>query len=318
MSSSHSSTSALQPSSEQIERVTRQIRQVRDRISKATKESKRQEEPRLVAISKLHPPTSILAAHVHADQVHFGENYAQELEAKAKVLPETIKWHFVGKLQSNKAKLIAGIPNLYMLETLDSVKCATALEKALDGKVGEARKEPLGVYLQVNTSGEEAKGGMEPLLEEASSKSSDLFALAKHVILECPSLRLRGVMTIGAASNSKAGDEQSKEGQSRQEIEKEAQKTNPDFARLSDTRTNLVTALRSEDTISEKHKETYADLLQGDDERGGLELSMGMSNDLEVGIKAGSNNVRVGTDCFGVRPPSREEAMEGMKEELAG
>lgn len=64
-------------------------------------------QPRLVAISKLHPPTAILAAHENAKQVHFGENYAQELEAKAKVLPETIKWHFVGKLQSNKAKLIA-------------------------------------------------------------------------------------------------------------------------------------------------------------------------------------------------------------------
>lgn len=70
-------------------------------------------QPRLVAISKLHPPTSILAAHTKCDQVHFGENYAQELEAKAKVLPESIKWHFVGKLQSNKAKLVAGGSSLY-------------------------------------------------------------------------------------------------------------------------------------------------------------------------------------------------------------
>lgn len=122
MSSQH-----LQPSDEQVHRVSEQISKVRNRIARAAESAKRTSpvrrillvsdgrltlillQPRLVAISKLHPPTSILAAHEHLSpaQVHFGENYAQELEAKARVLPRSIRWHFVGKLQSNKAKLVA-------------------------------------------------------------------------------------------------------------------------------------------------------------------------------------------------------------------
>lgn len=204
------------------------------------------------------------------------------------------------------------------METLDSEKCATALEKALSGPVEKERKGPLVVYLQVNTSGEEAKGGLEPLQESMSNEnvtSSELYSLAKHVISECPSLRFNGLMTIGAADNSKASAETTSEKQSLEEIRKQALQTNPDFARLDETRSRLVVALR-EDTSLKEYADIYADLLQGDDPAGALELSMGMSADLEVAIRAGSDNVRVGTDCFGVRPPSREEAMEGMKDEL--
>jgi uncharacterized pyridoxal phosphate-containing UPF0001 family protein len=54
-----------------------------------------------VAVSKLKPANDILALHeppVH--QLHFGENYAQELSQKAELLPRTIQWHFIGGLQS--------------------------------------------------------------------------------------------------------------------------------------------------------------------------------------------------------------------------
>lgn len=212
---------------------------------------------------------------------------------------------------------LSGIPNLYLLETLDSIKCATALEKALNGDAGKARKEPLAVYLQVNTSGEEAKGGLEPLSDTSDASTSELVSLAKHVMSECPNLRLQGVMTIGAATNSKASqDSLSQDGQSAKDIAQEACRLNPDFARLNETRSSLVKALRGDSEQLKSCKERYSTLLTGSQEEGGLELSMGMSNDLEVAIRAGSDNVRVGTDCFGVRPPSREEAMEGMKDEL--
>lgn len=57
---------------------------------------------RLVAVSKLKPASDILALHKEAGQEHFGENYAQELMEKAEVLPRTIKWHFIGGLQSSE------------------------------------------------------------------------------------------------------------------------------------------------------------------------------------------------------------------------
>lgn len=283
-------------------------------------------QPRLVAISKLHPPTSILAAHLHSKpgQLHFGENYAQELEAKAHVLPASIRWHFVGKLQSNKAKLIAAIPNLYLLETLDSIKLATALDKARMGQAGKGKPEPLRVYLQINTSGEENKSGLPPLLSEQDVEASDVMKLAMHVITDCNALHLRGLMTIGAAENSTANKERAgrtaDEEQSSEQIAAEARSLNPDFDTLYRTRQALVAGLRArlgkDDKVKEK-REQYADLLgHRDDETGGLELSMGMSNDLEVAVRAGSDNVRVGTDCFGTRPPSRDEAMEAMKDEL--
>jgi uncharacterized pyridoxal phosphate-containing UPF0001 family protein len=50
----------------------------------------------------LKPPSDILALHQEAKQEHFGENYAQELAEKAEMLPRSIKWHFIGGLQSSK------------------------------------------------------------------------------------------------------------------------------------------------------------------------------------------------------------------------
>jgi len=57
---------------------------------------------RLVAVSKLKPATDVLALHRDAKQEHFGENYAQELMEKAELLPRSIKWHFIGGLQSSE------------------------------------------------------------------------------------------------------------------------------------------------------------------------------------------------------------------------
>lgn len=296
------------------------IQEVRERIRKAVQKGKAigsaGKEPRLVAISKLHPPSAILAAHKEAGQLHFGENYVQEMVDKAKVLPKEIRWHFVGGLQSNKGKLLASIPNLYLLETLDSVKAANVLQKALASPDAAKRDQPLQVYLQVNTSGEDAKSGLPPILSDDAeqAKDSELLQLATHVVTKCPNLRFRGVMTIGAAANSSSAE--ADKAKSVDEIVS----ANPDFEKLIHTRANLVQLLRKSEEIQkadQSHiKEAYADLLEGSDASGGLELSMGMSADMDVAVMAGSDNVRVGTDCFGRRPGSREEAMNGMKREL--
>uniref|UniRef100_A0A6T8I2D2 Pyridoxal phosphate homeostasis protein n=3 Tax=Hemiselmis andersenii TaxID=464988 RepID=A0A6T8I2D2_HEMAN len=142
--------------------------------------------PRLVAVSKVQPNEKIEAAYA-AGHRHFGENYVQELVGKAPELPGDIKWHFIGMLQSNKAKaLVNGVPSLYMVESVHSVKTATALEKAC---AAAERGEKLRVLVQVNTSEEDAKSGCEP---------PEAVPLAKHIAESCPHLELGGLMTIGA------------------------------------------------------------------------------------------------------------------------
>ncbi|GJM91887.1 hypothetical protein PR202_ga08306 [Eleusine coracana subsp. coracana] len=96
-----------------------------------------------------------------------------------------IRWHFIGHLQSNKAKpLLAAVPNLDMVEGVDNEKIANHLNRA----VSSLGREPLKVLVQVNTSGEESKSGVDP---------SRCVELAKHVKLACPHLILSGLMTIG-------------------------------------------------------------------------------------------------------------------------
>ncbi|GAB7349879.1 hypothetical protein MBLNU459_g0574t1 [Dothideomycetes sp. NU459] len=154
---------------------------------------------RLIAVSKLKPATDILALHHASSNPHtdFGENYSQELHEKAGLLPRSIRWHFIGALQTNKCKPLAeAIPNLFSVSSVDSAKKADALEKgraALADK--EALREKLRVLVQVNTSGEAEKSGVEP---------GDAAGLCRHIRDKCPHLRLGGLMTIGAIARSKA------------------------------------------------------------------------------------------------------------------
>ncbi len=141
-------------------------------------------QPRVVAVSKTKPATAIAALH-EVGQRHFGENYVQELLEKVTSCPPDVAWHFIGQLQSNKAKaLVLGTPSLWAVESVDSEKLANILEKA----VKESKREPLRVFVQVNTSGETQKGGVEP---------GAAAALAAHIVEKCPNLKLAGLMTIG-------------------------------------------------------------------------------------------------------------------------
>jgi len=168
------------------------IQSVSERVSNAAKNR----HVRLVAVSKLKPASDILALHqAPMSQVHFGENYAQELTEKAQMLPKTIKWHFIGGLQSNKCKPLASeIPNLWCVSSVDSIKKADQLEK---GRASlESDNEPLRIHIQVNTSGEESKSGAAP--------GPATLELCKHIKYSCPHLQLLGLMTIGAIARSKA------------------------------------------------------------------------------------------------------------------
>lgn len=158
----------------------------------------RSDPVRLVAVSKLKPANDILALHQPPhSHLHFGENYQQELLQKSLLLPREIRWHFIGALQTNKCRPLAEqIPNLWCVESVDTAKKADQLEKGrsvLTETAPPIRDTPLRVMVQVNTSGEGEKSGVEP---------EDAAALCKHVIDRCPHLKLQGLMTIGAIARS--------------------------------------------------------------------------------------------------------------------
>ncbi|KAJ7423328.1 adhesion G protein-coupled receptor A2 [Willisornis vidua] len=147
-------------------------------------------QPRLVAVSKTKPAEMVMEAYGHG-QRSFGENYVQELLEKAsdsRILSSCpdIKWHFIGHLQKNNVNKLIAVPNLFMLETVDSVKLADRVNSSWQKKGSPQR---LKVMVQVNTSGEDSKHGLPP---------ADTTAAVEHVINKCPSLEFVGLMTIGS------------------------------------------------------------------------------------------------------------------------
>ncbi|XP_038905883.1 pyridoxal phosphate homeostasis protein-like isoform X4 [Benincasa hispida] len=161
------------------------LRSVMFRARQAAERSGRHfDQVRVVAVSKTKPVSLIRQVYDAAHRC-FGENYVQEIIDKAPQLPQDIEWHFIGHLQSNKVKsLLAGVPNLAMVEGVDNEKLANHLDRA----VSNLGRDPLKVLVQVNTSGEISKSGVEP---------SGCIELAKHVKLRCPHLQFSGLMTIG-------------------------------------------------------------------------------------------------------------------------
>ncbi|MCX8019515.1 MAG: YggS family pyridoxal phosphate-dependent enzyme [Chitinophagaceae bacterium] len=136
----------------------------------------------LVAVSKTKTPEEIMELYRlgHRD---FGENYVQELIAKATRLPADIRWHFIGHLQSNKVKYI--VPMIHLIHGVDSLKLLHEINKQ-SAKAGLITS----CLLQVHISGEETKFGMsdEELHETVSAFLSGVF----------PSVRLRGLMGMAS------------------------------------------------------------------------------------------------------------------------
>ncbi|KAH9844565.1 UPF0001 protein, partial [Teratosphaeria destructans] len=157
---------------------------------------------RVIAVSKLKPANDILALHQSPHHhLDFGENYAQELTEKARLLPPTIRWHMIGALQTNKCRPLAEhVANLYCVSSVDTAKKADALEHGRAALAAQTQDPPtpLRVLVQINTSAEPNKSGVQP---------SDAPALCRHILQKCPHLRLAGLMTIGALARSQAEGE---------------------------------------------------------------------------------------------------------------
>jgi PLP dependent protein len=107
----------------------------------------------LIAVSKTKPNDMLLEAY-HAGQRDFGENYVQELVDKQITLPADIRWHFIGHLQSNKAKYM--VPFVHLIHGVDSVKLLVEINKQA-AKVGRI----VDCLLQVYIAKEESKFGMD-------------------------------------------------------------------------------------------------------------------------------------------------------------
>ena len=136
--------------------IAENLNGIQERIRQAClRAGRRPEEVELCAVSKLQPASAIAEAY-RAGQRLFGENYAQELRDKWAELSslEGIRFHFIGRLQKNKAKYVA--PAAETMESLDSLDLAGELEKRCS-----ALDRTLAVLAEVNFD-EAQKGGISP------------------------------------------------------------------------------------------------------------------------------------------------------------
>src|SRR5690349_12165555 len=133
--------------------IAANLQAIRRRISEALQGDSR--AVTLVAVAKSQPPAA-LAEAFEAGVRDFGESYVQEALAKIAALRGVdARWHFIGHVQANKARDIAGAFD--WVHGVDRLKVAQALSKARP----EGRA-PLEVCIQVNISGEATKGGVAP------------------------------------------------------------------------------------------------------------------------------------------------------------
>ena len=129
----------------------------------------------LVAVSKFHPVEAI------------GESRAQELAVKAPAMPEDVRWHFIGHLQTNKVRQI--MPHVSLIHSIDSIR----LLRIVDSEAARIGRT-VDVLLQVHVAREETKFGFTPdeLLAELP---------AQWQPADTPSVRVRGVMGMASLTD---------------------------------------------------------------------------------------------------------------------
>ncbi|MDF3071469.1 MAG: hypothetical protein K0R38_7070 [Polyangiaceae bacterium] len=172
--------------------VAEALRSVQERVTAAAAAAGRDAKTvQLVAVSKTHPASAVREAYAKG-QRDFGENYVQELLQKAEELRDLpdLRWHLIGHLQRNKAKLVA--PLVSLLHTVDSVDLARELDKRL---AASTPTRVLPVLVEVSIAGEEQKHGLAP--ENLAEVLQGIEAL--------PRLALRGLMCVPPFTDDPAG-----------------------------------------------------------------------------------------------------------------
>ncbi|KAH7906488.1 hypothetical protein BJ138DRAFT_1183072 [Hygrophoropsis aurantiaca] len=276
----------------------------------------------LIAVSSEWPVQDMRVLY-DAGHRHFGEHRVDQMREKASALPSDIRWHFIGTQLEGKG--LAEISNLHAVQRITSQKAADELNNALSPG---APRHRLRVYIQVNTSSEAKKEGLEPLLlgggpvapesqleqtppalqdTTIAPQDTPLAKLALHIVTNCPRLWLTA---IGSSAESvKAGVAM--------ELNSGNAAPNADLETLKVTRTALEGALLAAG-VSPWGKDIPPSVdgsscdncvppegsgVCPDRAKGPLLLGMGTSMDYVAAIHAGSNVLRVGTAIFGARPP---------------
>ena len=173
------------PQAETIEQLRQNLASIRARIDQACVDAGRDpQEVRLLPVSKTHPADYLRLAYA-ADCRMLGENKVQEAYQKWQELEDLgdLEWSVIGHLQTNKAKYVARFASEF--HALDSVRLAQALNQRL-----EIEDRYLDVLVQINTSGEESKYGINP--EQAPELIAQLGQFSR--------LRVRGLMTLAMNS----------------------------------------------------------------------------------------------------------------------
>jgi len=162
--------------------ISSNIQQVRARIARACDSARRPvQSVTLLCVSKTFGLDAVRAAHAAGERC-FGENYVQEALDKIAALSdlrESIEWHLIGPLQSNKTRVVA--ESFDWVHSIDRLKTAQRLSQQRPSTM-----PPLQLCLQVNISGEPSKSGLAP---------AELIDVA-HAVAGLPGVRLRGLMAI--------------------------------------------------------------------------------------------------------------------------
>ena len=155
------------------------LQEVEQRIADACRRAgRKREEVTLIAVSKTKPAEMLKEAYDLGVRV-FGENKVQELTEKYDLLPDDIRWHMIGHLQTNKVKYLIGKTEL--IHSVDSLKLAKVIEKE-----SEKKECITDILVEVNVAEEESKFGLKmeeviPFIENAA---------------QFPHINVRGLMTI--------------------------------------------------------------------------------------------------------------------------
>ena len=170
-----------------VEEFTANLASVQARIEAAARSVDRDpSEVRLLPVSKTVPNDRVRNA-VAAGMTRLGENKVQEAKRKSEELAELgVQWAVIGHLQTNKAKDVAAVASEF--HALDSVRVAEALDRRL-----QSLGRSLDVLVQVNTSGEESKYGLDP--EQVAEFLTQLPQFS--------SLKVKGLMTLAALSDDR-------------------------------------------------------------------------------------------------------------------
>ena len=154
-------------------------KRIRAQIREICLDVHRESNVLLLPVTKTRPVAAILELYDSGIR-DFGENRVQELLKKKDELPSDIRWHFIGHLQTNKAKNIA--PFIAFVHSVDSMDLAHELSK-------RAGDRTISILIELNISSEQQKQGVNPEAAEA---------LVAKIATACPNLNLCGLMGMAS------------------------------------------------------------------------------------------------------------------------